>query len=219
MLSTTVRDFSCFGVSFPLNLAFRRSWPLLSARSSLVTDKIHRLADNCSGLRSFFVFHSFGGRTSSGFSALLLKRLSTDYGNVHILTRTVSVDHEVIYDTCKRTSTLSRPASPSPPMRCSCLPRRSTIVMLLITICDPWFLILLLHFLCNLVLLSPALKVLDCGALTSIRSDLGWRMSFPFRFSRQLELKYALLNCPGQLDGGVHGGVRSMLYNLVLLTD
>jgi hypothetical protein len=79
--------------------------------------------------------------------------------------------------------------------------------MLLITICDPWFFVLVLHFLCNLVLLSPALKVPDCGALTSIRSDLGWRMSFPFRFSRQLELKHALLDCPGQLDGGVHGGV------------
>ncbi|KAJ7796418.1 hypothetical protein B0H13DRAFT_1746722, partial [Mycena leptocephala] len=59
----------------------------------------------------------------------------------------------------------------------------------------PGFLFLLLHFLCNLVLLSPASKVLDCGALTSIRSDLGWRMSFPFHFSRQLELKHALLNC------------------------
>ncbi|KAJ7789856.1 Tubulin/FtsZ, GTPase domain-containing protein, partial [Mycena leptocephala] len=54
--------------------------PLLSARSSLVTNKIHRLADNCSAVQSFFVFHSFGGGTSSSFSALLLKRLSTDYG-------------------------------------------------------------------------------------------------------------------------------------------
>ncbi|KAJ7822936.1 hypothetical protein B0H13DRAFT_1659400, partial [Mycena leptocephala] len=54
--------------------------PLLLARSSLVTNKIHCLADNCSALQSFFVFHSFGGGTSSSFSALLLKRLSTDYG-------------------------------------------------------------------------------------------------------------------------------------------
>jgi tubulin alpha len=43
-------------------------------------DKIHRLADNCSGLQGFFVFHSFGGGTGSGFGALLLERLSTDYG-------------------------------------------------------------------------------------------------------------------------------------------
>nr|UNW45407.1 alpha-tubulin [Amylostereum areolatum] len=43
-------------------------------------DKIRRLADNCSGLQGFFVFHSFGGGTGSGFGALMLERLSTDYG-------------------------------------------------------------------------------------------------------------------------------------------
>ena len=43
-------------------------------------DKIRRLADNCNGLQGFFVFHSFGGGTGSGFGALLLERLSTDYG-------------------------------------------------------------------------------------------------------------------------------------------
>jgi tubulin alpha len=43
-------------------------------------DKLRRLADNCSGLQGFFVFHSFGGGTGSGFGALLLERLSTDYG-------------------------------------------------------------------------------------------------------------------------------------------
>jgi len=45
-----------------------------------VMDKIRRLADNCQGLQGFFVFHSFGGGTGSGFGALLLERLSTDYG-------------------------------------------------------------------------------------------------------------------------------------------
>ncbi|KAH7091002.1 tubulin alpha-1A chain [Auriculariales sp. MPI-PUGE-AT-0066] len=45
-----------------------------------VMDKARRLADNCSGLQGFFVFHSFGGGTGSGFGALLLERLSTDYG-------------------------------------------------------------------------------------------------------------------------------------------
>jgi len=45
-----------------------------------VMDKVRRLADNCSGLQGFFVFHSFGGGTGSGFSALLLERLSMDYG-------------------------------------------------------------------------------------------------------------------------------------------
>ncbi|GJJ07410.1 Tubulin alpha-1A chain [Clathrus columnatus] len=46
----------------------------------IVMDKVRRLADNCSGLQGFFVFHSFGGGTGSGFGALLLERLSTDYG-------------------------------------------------------------------------------------------------------------------------------------------
>ena len=45
-----------------------------------VMDKLRRLADNCTGLQGFFVFHSFGGGTGSGFGALLLERLSTDYG-------------------------------------------------------------------------------------------------------------------------------------------
>ncbi|KAG6821556.1 Tubulin beta chain [Arthromyces matolae] len=45
-----------------------------------VMDRLRRLADNCSGLQGFFVFHSFGGGTGSGLGALLLERLSTDYG-------------------------------------------------------------------------------------------------------------------------------------------
>ena len=43
-------------------------------------DRIRRLADNCSGLQGFFVFHSFGGGTGSGFTSLLMERLSVDYG-------------------------------------------------------------------------------------------------------------------------------------------
>ncbi|OSX60103.1 hypothetical protein POSPLADRAFT_1074916 [Postia placenta MAD-698-R-SB12] len=45
-----------------------------------VMDKIRRLSENCSGLQGFFAFHSFGGGTGSGFGALLLERLSADYG-------------------------------------------------------------------------------------------------------------------------------------------
>ena len=45
-----------------------------------VLDRIRRLADNCSGLQGFFVFHSFGGGTGSGFTSLLMERLSVDYG-------------------------------------------------------------------------------------------------------------------------------------------
>merc|ERR1712025_1448673 len=45
-----------------------------------VLDKIRRVADNCVGLQGFLVFHSFGGGTGSGFGALLMERLSVDYG-------------------------------------------------------------------------------------------------------------------------------------------
>ncbi|KAG0271657.1 alpha-tubulin, partial [Linnemannia exigua] len=43
-------------------------------------DRIRKLADNSHSLQGFFVFHSFGGGTGSGFGALLLERLSADYG-------------------------------------------------------------------------------------------------------------------------------------------
>ena len=43
-------------------------------------NKLRTLADQCSGLQGFLVFHSFGGGTGSGFSALLMERLSIDYG-------------------------------------------------------------------------------------------------------------------------------------------
>merc|ERR1719153_502072 len=46
----------------------------------LVLDRIRKLADNCTGLQGFLIFHSFGGGTGSGFTSLLMKRLSVDYG-------------------------------------------------------------------------------------------------------------------------------------------
>uniref|UniRef100_A0A8C5PBS7 Tubulin alpha chain n=1 Tax=Leptobrachium leishanense TaxID=445787 RepID=A0A8C5PBS7_9ANUR len=45
-----------------------------------VLDRIRLMADQCSGLQGFLVFHSFGGGTGSGFTSLLLERLSADYG-------------------------------------------------------------------------------------------------------------------------------------------
>ena len=45
-----------------------------------VLDKVRRVADNCAGLQGFLVFHSFGGGTGSGFGALLMERLSVEYG-------------------------------------------------------------------------------------------------------------------------------------------
>src|SRR5206468_6199592 len=39
-----------------------------------------KLADKCNGLQGFLVFHSFGGGTGSGFTSLLMERLSNEYG-------------------------------------------------------------------------------------------------------------------------------------------
>ncbi|XP_057309646.1 tubulin alpha-1C chain-like [Hydractinia symbiolongicarpus] len=43
-------------------------------------DRIRKMSDVCSGLQGFLVFHSFGGGTGSGFTSLLMERLSVDYG-------------------------------------------------------------------------------------------------------------------------------------------
>uniref|UniRef100_G1Q0X3 Tubulin alpha chain n=1 Tax=Myotis lucifugus TaxID=59463 RepID=G1Q0X3_MYOLU len=45
-----------------------------------VFDQIWKLADQCTGLQGYLVFHSFGGGTSSGFTSLLMGWLSVDYG-------------------------------------------------------------------------------------------------------------------------------------------
>jgi len=54
-----------------------------------VLDRIRKLADNCSGLQGFLIFHSIGGGTGSGFSALLMERLSADFGKKSKLEFTV----------------------------------------------------------------------------------------------------------------------------------
>merc|ERR1711970_152334 len=46
----------------------------------LCLDRIRKIADNCTGLQGFLIFHSFGGGTGSGFTSLLMERLSVDYG-------------------------------------------------------------------------------------------------------------------------------------------
>ena len=46
----------------------------------LVLDRIRKLSDQCSGLQGFLIFHSFGGGTGSGFTSLLMERLSVDFG-------------------------------------------------------------------------------------------------------------------------------------------
>ncbi|XP_049821934.1 tubulin alpha-1 chain-like [Aethina tumida] len=46
----------------------------------LVMDRLRKLTDNCEGLQGFLIFHSFGGGTGSGFTSLLMERLTVDYG-------------------------------------------------------------------------------------------------------------------------------------------
>jgi tubulin alpha len=43
-------------------------------------DRIRKLTDACGGLQGFLVYHSTGGGTGSGLGALVLERLSVDYG-------------------------------------------------------------------------------------------------------------------------------------------
>jgi tubulin alpha len=46
----------------------------------LIIFKIFFKAEDCTGLQGFLLFHSFGGGTGSGFTSLLMERLSVDYG-------------------------------------------------------------------------------------------------------------------------------------------
>ena len=45
-----------------------------------VLDSLRLLSENCSSLQGFMITHSFGGGTGSGFGALLMERLTKDYG-------------------------------------------------------------------------------------------------------------------------------------------
>ena len=48
--------------------------------SDLCLDKIRKLADSCTNLQGFMIFHSTGGGTGSGLASLLTEKLSADYG-------------------------------------------------------------------------------------------------------------------------------------------
>ncbi|XP_035297385.1 tubulin alpha chain-like 3 [Cricetulus griseus] len=45
----------------------------------LVLERIQKLAKQCSGLQGFLIYRSFGGGTGSGFTSLLVERLSEEY--------------------------------------------------------------------------------------------------------------------------------------------
>jgi len=66
----------------------------------LVLDRVRKLADNCTGLQGFLVFHAVGGGTGSGFGSLLLERLSVDYGKKSKLDFTVYPSPQVRPSQC-----------------------------------------------------------------------------------------------------------------------
>lgn len=43
-------------------------------------DRIRRSSEQCNSLQGFLIFHSFGGGTGSGFTSLMMEKLSVDYG-------------------------------------------------------------------------------------------------------------------------------------------
>lgn len=45
----------------------------------MVSERVRKLTEQCDGLQGFFLFHSVGGGTGSGFGSLLLERLSNDF--------------------------------------------------------------------------------------------------------------------------------------------
>ena len=45
-----------------------------------VTDRLRKLAEQCTSLQGFMLYRSFGGGTGSGFASLMMERLSADYG-------------------------------------------------------------------------------------------------------------------------------------------
>jgi len=101
-------------------------------------NRIRKMADACSGLQGFLIFHSVGGGTGSGFGSLLLERLSVDYGkkskmdfciypspqvstavvepynsvlSTHSLLEHTAflLDNEAIYDLCRKQLQVQRP--------------------------------------------------------------------------------------------------------------
>ena len=58
-------------------------------------DHIKKVCEKCHGLQGFLVFHSYGGGTGSGFSSLLMEKLSNEYGKKSKLTFSIYPAPEV----------------------------------------------------------------------------------------------------------------------------
>lgn len=74
----------------------------------LVQDRIRKLAEACTGLQGFLLFHSFGGGTGSGFTSLLMEKLSVDYGKKSKLEFSIypAPQVSVVAKTCRRREVL-----------------------------------------------------------------------------------------------------------------
>ena len=57
------------------------------------------MSDQASGLQGFIIYHSFGGGTGSGFGALLLERITVDYGKKAKIGFSIYPAPQVFYST------------------------------------------------------------------------------------------------------------------------
>ncbi|VDO70452.1 unnamed protein product [Heligmosomoides polygyrus] len=53
---------------------------LITGKEDAANNYARGLCERCSSLQGFLIFHSFGGGTGSGFAALMMERLSVDFG-------------------------------------------------------------------------------------------------------------------------------------------
>ena len=60
-------------------MCIRDSYTIGKEIVDLVLDRVRKLADNCTGLQGFMIFHATGGGTGSGLGSLLLKLGFTIY--------------------------------------------------------------------------------------------------------------------------------------------
>ncbi|KAB7501930.1 Tubulin alpha chain, partial [Armadillidium nasatum] len=80
----------------------------------IVLDRIRKLADNCTGLQGFLIFHSFGGGTGSApqvatavvepYNSILTTHTTLEHSDCAFM-----VDNEAIYDICRRNLDIERP--------------------------------------------------------------------------------------------------------------
>ncbi|KRZ31932.1 Tubulin alpha-3 chain [Trichinella pseudospiralis] len=80
----------------------------------LVLDRIRRLAENCTGLQGFLIFHSFGGGTGTPqvstavvepYNSVLTTHTTLEHSDCAFM-----VDNEAIYDICRRNLDIGRPS-------------------------------------------------------------------------------------------------------------